>query len=383
MDEADAERVIPRGQVLSMKISASAVAVLLVPLLGCAQPKGPVISPLRPVVPPALARTAEFAFQVDGDYANPFDPEQVRVDATVTGPTGQVWHIPAFWLEPWAMGTSPSATRFAGLTFVQFFVDANLFPKGKPVSFAISDMALVDSASGQRRTFPELADPAAWTARTGATVAAGATPQGEPTLVVTIIPDGQGYPGIHLVPHGDLADWSAYDTLQFRAMPLAGLKGLPLNLEVRKDKTKRSFPVFKAGGREQDWQDCAWHYDRRTPAITWSAAGTGEWRLRLAVPTAGAYRIALTATDRAGTTSTPPQAFPLAQSSAHGFIRVAPECPRYLRYDSGEPFFSVGSNLLVFTDDFAEYMYYIDRFAGVGANLFRVWLDIPRLGFEK
>lgn len=344
---------------------------------------GPVVSPLRAVSPPALARSAEFTFDVGGNHGNPYDPDEIKVDASVTGPDGRSWNVPAFWMEPCTMQVSSAATRFAGLTFVQFYISAAAFPRGKPVSFAICSIALSDSGSGRQRAFSELMRPEAWTCRKGATVVKGPERNGEPALVVTIVPDGQGHPGIHLAPTGEFGDWSAYDTLQLQVKPLSGLAGESVSLEIRKDKTKHSFRLLEAGPRNTNWQERVWRYDRRTPVVSWAPPGKGEWRLRIAAPVAGDYEVALTARDRQGTTAAPSRSFHLARTTEDGFIRVAPECPRYLRYDSGEPFFSVGTNLLVFKDDFAEYAYYMDRFTNVGVNLFRVWLNGPCLGFEK
>ena len=78
----------------------------------------PTISRLRAVSPASLAQTAEFAFDVKGEYENPFDPDQIRVDAAVTGPAGRSWIVPAFWMRPCAMQVGPPNAQFAGLTFM-------------------------------------------------------------------------------------------------------------------------------------------------------------------------------------------------------------------------------------------------------------------------
>ncbi len=367
-----------------MKPSVLALASFGWAALAWAQ--GPAVSPLRQVVPATLASTAEFAFQVEAEAANFFDPAQIRVDATVTGPGGRTWRVPAFWNQAVTMQRGVAENRFAGLTYLQFFVSAAEVPRGRPLEFAIADLRLVDRRSGRERALPELTNPAAWQVRPGATVAAGEPLEGQPTLMVRIVPEGEGYPGIHLVPAGNLADWSGYDTLRFKASArtVVGAVGLPVRLEVRQQQLKHTFGIFSAStGAGQGWQDCQWLFDRRLPAVSWSPPAAGEWRLRIAAPVAGRYTIALTATDRRGTTATQPTTFDLAATSEQGFIRVAPEDSRYLRYESGEPYFSIGANVLVFTDDFAEYVYYFDRFTAVGVNLFRVWLDNPRLGFEQ
>ena len=352
-------------------------------LLACSCLAAPTVSELRRVSPPSLARTAEFAFHVKAEYENPFDPDQIRVDAEVTGPAGRLWIVPAFWMQPCAMQVGAAERRFASVTFMQFYVNAATSPRGKPVRFAFSDAALEDSASGRRRPLTAFTDPRTWACAAGVTTAPGVAPDGKPALIVTIVPNGKGYPGIRLAPKGGLSDWSGSDTLRFLGQPIDGVLAAPVTFEMRRGKRKNSFRPFKGSRRGQGWRPCAWRFDRGLASISWSPPAQGEWRLRVAAPTTGTYRIALSATDRTGAAAGQPHAFDIDKTAEHGFIRVAPECPRYLRYDSGEPFFSVGTNLLVFTDDFAEYVYYFDKFTRVGVNLFRVWLDTPRLGFEK
>ena len=359
-----------------------AVAALILPLLAQGQPNGPVLSRLRPVSPPSLARTAEFALGVSGDYSNPYDPDQIRVDARVSGPGGRSWTVPAFWMEPCAMREEPADDRFAGLTYVQFYIAGDRFPRDKPVSFAVSEMVLESSATGRRRDIAEWMRPKAWTCRGGTAVAQGTSANGKPALVVTIVPTGANYPGVHLVPSGDLADWSGFDTLEFQARPLAGLAEGSVTLELREGKAKHSTAVLKAGGRDAPWQTRIWKYGRRMPRISWAEPGKGEWRLRIAAPTTGDYSVAVTATDRNGTAEAQAQSFHLEQTSPDGFIRPAPGDSRYLCHDSGKPYFSVGTNLLVFNHDFAEYLYYIDRFTDVGVNLVRVWLNNPFGGWK-
>src|SRR5262245_56766925 len=55
------------------------------------------------VAVPVYQRT-EFIVRVSGGaapYANPFDPDEVAVDATVTGPGGRTLRVPAFWYAPY------------------------------------------------------------------------------------------------------------------------------------------------------------------------------------------------------------------------------------------------------------------------------------------
>ena len=77
------------------------IPVFLVALL-TRLPAQPRIGELRGVKPAGLRHVAEFTFGLEGRYENPYDSDQVKVDAIVTGPTGQTWLVPAFWFEPYS-----------------------------------------------------------------------------------------------------------------------------------------------------------------------------------------------------------------------------------------------------------------------------------------
>lgn len=47
----------------------------------------------------AVFQRFELQFQVDGRFENPFDPDQIRVDATVTRPDGSTATVPAFFMQ--------------------------------------------------------------------------------------------------------------------------------------------------------------------------------------------------------------------------------------------------------------------------------------------
>jgi hypothetical protein len=100
---------------------------------------------------------------------------------------------------------------------------------------------------------------------------------------------------------------------------------------------------------------------------------TGAWRWRWRVRTP---RCAET---------TPWQTFEATapEASAHGFLRVSAEDPRYLRFDDGTPYFAVGENVGWY-DGRGTFAY--DRwFAALraqGANFARVWMPSWAFGLE-
>ena len=56
---------------------------------------------VRALPAPSLAAygLAEWAITLDKTYTNPFDPDEVAVDAAFTGPKGQTLHLPGFWSQ--------------------------------------------------------------------------------------------------------------------------------------------------------------------------------------------------------------------------------------------------------------------------------------------
>src|SRR5687767_6535259 len=60
---------------------------------------GVTIAPRGGAQPPAVCQRSEWNVQLDRTYDNPFDPEQIAIDATFTGPAGQVLVVPGFWCE--------------------------------------------------------------------------------------------------------------------------------------------------------------------------------------------------------------------------------------------------------------------------------------------
>ena len=56
---------------------------------------------LRALPAPGLAAygLAEWAVTLDKTYTNPFDPDEIAVDAAFTGPSGQVLRLPAYWSQ--------------------------------------------------------------------------------------------------------------------------------------------------------------------------------------------------------------------------------------------------------------------------------------------
>ena len=77
-------------------------SALVVALLAFAFRTGaaPAVS-MRALPSPGLAAygLAEWTVTLDKTYANPFDPDEIAVDAAFTGPRGQILRLPGFWFQ--------------------------------------------------------------------------------------------------------------------------------------------------------------------------------------------------------------------------------------------------------------------------------------------
>lgn len=69
------------------------------------------------------------------------------------------------------------------------------------------------------------------------------------------------------------------------------------------------------------------------------------------------------------------QVLPNRDPRRHGFLRRSEEDPRYLRFDDGAGFFSVGTNLgWSGRGGSFDFEHWMDRYAEQGANVIRVWM---------
>jgi hypothetical protein len=72
------------------------------------------VSQISPTTRPiATFDLIEWRVELDRSYDNPFDPEQIAVDATFTAPDGKTLRVPAFWCGPPADKTPSFHVRFA------------------------------------------------------------------------------------------------------------------------------------------------------------------------------------------------------------------------------------------------------------------------------
>ena len=64
-----------------------------------------------PAPVPAAYGLAEWAVALDKAYANPFDPDEIAVDAVFAGPGGRTVRLPGFWTQDFRRGRAPDGSE--------------------------------------------------------------------------------------------------------------------------------------------------------------------------------------------------------------------------------------------------------------------------------
>ncbi len=203
------------------------------PRLGADAPQAaPVSIGIPEPVPSGLANVAEFRFDLGAGYGNPYDPDEIRVDADVAGPGGRNWVVPAFWFEPVSRTNGPVTPDFSRVTKLRLFVDSRSFKAVASVEFAVDAIELFNSKTGASRVIDDFEGDLRWYPGTGAGVSRNADQPraGKTSLLVSIVnPRERTWPGANLDLPGE--NWSAFDTLRLSWRPRRGLENASVWVE--------------------------------------------------------------------------------------------------------------------------------------------------------
>ncbi|MEW6355319.1 MAG: cellulase family glycosylhydrolase [Planctomycetota bacterium] len=338
------------------------------------------------VEPSGLRHAAEFRFDMQARYQNPYDPDEIRVDALVIGPSGQNWVAPAFWFEPYSRTVEESKLELDQIRLFRFYISASEFGKNQTIRFALDDIELLNSKTGVRRIIDDFEGDIRWQAQQGVTIEKSddQTHGGKSALHVTIVTneEGSGWPGVNLSLNNE--DWSAYDSIRIWVRPLRGLERGTIGCEfynVQRHKFQTHIYEPSAIIQPPTWHESEWMLRAPMPRSVWAPAGQGSWRVRLAVPEDGDYSIRLKAKDASGETEGATATFQLKRTEPDGFLRVDENTKRYLRFDSGKAYLASGTNLI--SSDVTVNEYYVPKFAAAGCNFMRFWLSGRSLGIER
>jgi len=353
----------------------------------CADVAGqPALGPIKRIEPAGLRHVAEFTFDFEGRYENPYDPDQIKIDAIVTGPSRQNWLVPAFWFEPFSRTVEKSKLELSRIRLFRIFISASTFGKNKTIQFALDDIELFNSKTGAKKIIDDFENDIRWHAQNGVTIrkAADQPHSGKWALLVTIVTNkkGRGWPGVNL-PIGD-EDWSAYDSVRVWVRPLRGLERGTISCEfynAQRHKFQTHIYEPTAILQAPTWHESEWTLRRPMPKSIWTSAGKGSWRVRIAVPEDGEYSIRLKAKDPSGETESEAATFTLKRTELDGFLRIDEKTKRYLRFDSGRPYMACGTNLV--SSDVTVNEYFVPKFAAGGCNFIRFWMSGRSLGIER
>jgi len=335
------------------------------------------------LVRPGIRHTVEFRVPIrDAEFDNPYDPEQVRVEAHIRGPDDRQWTVPAFWIEPCNRIVHDTKESIDRIRLVRLFVSGVDFHRPTEVCFDVDDIAL-GGGEGDKRVLDDFESPIRWApAGAGVELTRVPDPDGKGHALRVRIPvrPGRAWPGANLnfrTPQ----DWSGYDTLYLRFRPVSGLRSGRVWIEFYNAEGRKFQRVIYTGSpelAEGGWRTIAWRFLPRLPETEWRPASEkGSWRVRFTTRRAGAYRIRVHAVDRSGEARGPERSFTLPATAPDGCVM---RDGRALRFESGRGWFGIGTNLI--GRNTGVYEYYLPKFAQAGCNFVRIWLSGRTLGFE-
>ncbi|MDQ2686451.1 MAG: DUF5060 domain-containing protein [Armatimonadota bacterium] len=117
--------------------------------------------------------------------------------------------------------------------------------------------------------------------------------------------------------------------------------------------------------------------------MTPTPGGIPGWRVRVAPPSAGVWRLTVTAKDTHGTGVSKPLTVRVGPSKNPGFVRRATGAgrKRYFQFDNGAPYFLVGENVCWSSGSkgLADYDVWFPALSQSGGNYARLWMAFSPL----
>lgn len=297
----------------------------------------------------------EAALDVTGMWTNPFDSDQIAVDAEFQTPSGQQLTTPCFWSR--AYTAAPSATPGQAVDFLKLFIKETSWRAGSEVTLFVDDVALI-RADGSRETLEDFernpvqrwygGPKLEWTAQPvhGCAHALSWTP------TITAV---EHWPGV-LLPLPKV-DWRAYRGVELWVYPHTASLG-PIELYYHDAVTGNSqIANWEPGDqwRPNRWNKLTWLWRTDPPRLQLKPDAPAGWRVRFTPREVGRYQLTVTACEGGQTARSVPVAFDVTPSANHGFVRLATEDPRYFVFDDGTAFFPVGHDVPWGVDNVLRY----------------------------
>lgn len=300
---------------------------------------------------PQVARygRVELSADITGDWQNPFDPDQVAVDASFTAPSGERLRVPGFWYQDYA--ESGPATRVrqqtTGLTL---FAYAHEWPVGTNLDLFVDDVCLIDQG-GREVPFDDMeqGDKPRAVGVDGATIelTSDLAHRGKRSLRFTpTLAGGQHWPAAFYQPS---ADWSRYRGVVYWVYPRCDTPLSPLrSYYIDREWGKSRMAVWETRNgtlRPNCWNRLEARWPEHWPPVNLTPRGKPGWRVRFTPAEVGEYRVRLSARDRTGRAVSRAATFSVVPSKSRGFVRISKEDPRCFAFDDGTPFVPIGHDV--------------------------------------
>jgi len=314
------------------------------------------------------------------EYANPFDPSAVALDADVVAPSGRKLVVPGFFIVP--HDATPQREEQRLVKHLRVFFGTKNYRKGTRLELLLDDLVLVDRDKGERVVLDDFEGELAWESQRADSVALDRErAHGGKQCLRVAVTAGKvpGWPGFGR--HLENADWTRFDELRLWVCPLSGLRdeGPGIEFYTQDDRKFQARIAAVQGAREGEWVEFIWRLRRTRAPMAWKASGPPRWLVRLRPQEAGQYRIRARVRDAAGKRASAWQTVTVADAKTDGYLRVSQKDRRYLAFDSGKPFFANGINLL--GRGLGTYQHYVGKLAAHGGNFIRIWLSPRTMGF--
>ena len=330
----------------------------------------------------AVARGQLAELRVGGlsEYANPFDPSAVALDADVVAPSGRKLVVPGFFTIP--HNATPQREEKRLVKHLRVFFGTRNYRKGTRLELLLDDLVLADRDKGERVVLDDFEGELAWENQRADSVALDRErAHGGKQCLRAAVTAGKvpGWPGFGR--HLENADWTRFDELRLWVCPLSGLRdeGPGIEFYTQDDRKFQARIAAVQGAREGKWVEFIWRLRRTRAPMAWKASGPPRWVVRLRPQEAGQYRIRARVSDATGKRASAWQTVTVADAKTDGYLRVSPKDRRYLAFDSGKPFFANGINLL--GRGLGTYQHYVGKLAAHGGNFIRIWLSPRTMGF--
>jgi len=292
----------------------------------------------------------EVAPDITGQWANPYDPDQVDITAEFTSPSGKTLSVPGFWHQEHSVSTvTPAQARRQVALLKLYLEEKGAWSPHPSVESFLDDVEVREAATGRMVLLDDMegADcrwgPVRWVAATDELAHSGK----RSLRFGADIGGEEEWPGAILPLNG--ADWSAYDGLSLWIYPRVTQPLGAIQLYFN-DKTTGNSPIthWQVGDdelRPNEWNHLTWDWRGFPTRCIWEAKAAPGWRVRFCPTEVGEWTYRVRVRDQGGATVSEPGRFRCTPSASPGFVRVSVDDPHYLDFDNGTAFVPIGHDV--------------------------------------